>query len=452
MPISVYTPDGNRIVHRTSADFASRSAIPCCVHLMQYDQTLPIVCVELYLKGQVYVLPSGASVNIRVGKPDGTKVYNAVSGCNPARNAVYFEVTKQMAAAWGTALASLELVIDNRIAGSSYIALDIDRNPAQEDAIESSDEYKLLNEVIADAEAVISNPPKIQNGTWWIWDSAKKAYVDSGYSAGGGSGGTTEVFICTISGSKSTGYTCDKTVAEINTAYLAGKVVYAKDATRFMPLVSIAAPQLAHFCVALAAGVLVGYVVTGSGTVNEFSNALAKSKDIPTKLPNPNVLNIKVGENVTSYDGSNEQTIEIPDAAGGSGVFLVTFTTPTYDTGYYEECEVDKTLKQVLSAYREGKIVLARWGKFTLPLLHVYDAHNIIRFGCNYIPDPDTHDRSDSVTIIYSTDGDHDYGEVGYWEGDVLPMVTVADNGKFLRVVNGFWKAEAVPSAGGASF
>ena len=32
------------------------------------------------------------------------------------------------------------------------------------------------------------------------------------------------------------------------------------------------------------------------------------------------------------------------------------------------------------------------------------------------------------------------------------PAVTAADNGKFLRVVNGFWKAEAVPSAGGASF
>lgn len=32
------------------------------------------------------------------------------------------------------------------------------------------------------------------------------------------------------------------------------------------------------------------------------------------------------------------------------------------------------------------------------------------------------------------------------------PAVTAADNGKFLRVVNGVWTAEAVPSAGGASF
>lgn len=32
------------------------------------------------------------------------------------------------------------------------------------------------------------------------------------------------------------------------------------------------------------------------------------------------------------------------------------------------------------------------------------------------------------------------------------PAVTAADNGKFLRVVNGVWTAESVPSAGGASF
>lgn len=33
-----------------------------------------------------------------------------------------------------------------------------------------------------------------------------------------------------------------------------------------------------------------------------------------------------------------------------------------------------------------------------------------------------------------------------------LPDVTAADNGKFLRVVNGAWATETVPSAGGASF
>lgn len=34
----------------------------------------------------------------------------------------------------------------------------------------------------------------------------------------------------------------------------------------------------------------------------------------------------------------------------------------------------------------------------------------------------------------------------------VLPAITADDNGKFLRVVNGAWAAQTVPSAEGASF
>lgn len=33
-----------------------------------------------------------------------------------------------------------------------------------------------------------------------------------------------------------------------------------------------------------------------------------------------------------------------------------------------------------------------------------------------------------------------------------VPSVTASDNGKFLRVVNGAWSAETIPSANGGSF
>lgn len=36
--------------------------------------------------------------------------------------------------------------------------------------------------------------------------------------------------------------------------------------------------------------------------------------------------------------------------------------------------------------------------------------------------------------------------------GGGLPVVTTADNGKFLRVVGGAWGVETVPSAEAASF
>lgn len=38
------------------------------------------------------------------------------------------------------------------------------------------------------------------------------------------------------------------------------------------------------------------------------------------------------------------------------------------------------------------------------------------------------------------------------WSKKELPDVTTADNGKFLRVVNGAWSAETIPSANGGSF
>lgn len=38
------------------------------------------------------------------------------------------------------------------------------------------------------------------------------------------------------------------------------------------------------------------------------------------------------------------------------------------------------------------------------------------------------------------------------WNKKELPAVTASDNGKFLRVVNGAWRAETIPSANGGSF
>lgn len=49
-----------------------------------------------------------------------------------------------------------------------------------------------------------------------------------------------------------------------------------------------------------------------------------------------------------------------------------------------------------------------------------------------------------------------DAGKPTQWEaGEMtggLPNVTENNNGQFLRVVNGAWAADTVPSAGGASF
>lgn len=56
-----------------------------------------------------------------------------------------------------------------------------------------------------------------------------------------------------------------------------------------------------------------------------------------------------------------------------------------------------------------------------------------------------TQPAGDTHPVWIDPGGDHD-------DGGLLPAVTAADNGKFLRVVNGAWAAAAVNDANGVSF
>ena len=185
MSVSTYTPPSDRIIHYTTVDLGERWRLGTPVHLMQYDKSLPIIAVELYSGGDPYRIPANAEMNVRVGKRDGTKVYNPILGCNAGRTIAYVEVTRQISSVYGATFASLEVIIGSNVAGSSYILLDIAKNPAQDDAIDSSDEYKILTDIVNDAQQALAKAPVIQNGTWFIWDSDKKKYVDTGHSASG---------------------------------------------------------------------------------------------------------------------------------------------------------------------------------------------------------------------------------------------------------------------------
>lgn len=56
-----------------------------------------------------------------------------------------------------------------------------------------------------------------------------------------------------------------------------------------------------------------------------------------------------------------------------------------------------------------------------------------------------TQPTGDTHPVWINPDGDHD-------DGGLLPAVTAADTGKFLRVVNGAWAAAAINDANGVSF
>lgn len=54
-------------------------------------------------------------------------------------------------------------------------------------------------------------------------------------------------------------------------------------------------------------------MIDGAGTLTAKTDDVASKNDIPAELPNPLALNIKIGDTTTSYDGSAEKTVEIPE-------------------------------------------------------------------------------------------------------------------------------------------
>lgn len=141
-------------------------------------------------------------------------------------------------------------------------------------------------------------------------------------SVNGATGDVKSTFYVTVTQGDSNIATADKTAEEVYAAYTAGYAVYA-----IVNLSSLSEPLILPMTAALKDSNQVGLVFI---TLTEFrvvyaqysgsawfvaTATLAYSDDIPTipeYLPNPNALNIKIGDTTTSYDGSAAKTVEIP--------------------------------------------------------------------------------------------------------------------------------------------
>ena len=186
---STYTPNAYNQLKPCSADFDTRN-VPVPVHLVQYDRTLPILAVSLYKSGQPYAVPNDANVMVRLAKSDGFVVYNPALGVSSDRTIAYIAVTVQMTTCWGRQTAVVEVELDDKVACSGCLVLDVDKNPVQQGAIESSNEFKTLvelikfadqkaNEAQAAAEAAANSAQESKNSA----DSAAKSAESSKNSA-----------------------------------------------------------------------------------------------------------------------------------------------------------------------------------------------------------------------------------------------------------------------------
>lgn len=145
-----YSPPEGAILHNATLFLDDRD-IPSVVHLVQYDNGLQIIAATLKSGSQPYAVPENFSVRIRVGKPDGRKVYRDASGFSGDRTTVYFQTSEQMTAAEGYANAIVELANMDTVVGTAKMVLVIDKNPVSREDIQSTDEYQSIEQAISAA-------------------------------------------------------------------------------------------------------------------------------------------------------------------------------------------------------------------------------------------------------------------------------------------------------------
>lgn len=140
MATEVMTAPEGRIIHKTYA-VLSGAAIPQRVHVTQYDESLPVIACTLYKDGQLYTIPDGASVRLRMNK-NGLPVYHEAMGINDARHVVYLEITAQMTVLYGEFAMVIEVeTSDGKTAGTSYLRLIVRQNPVQNPELDNIPDY-----------------------------------------------------------------------------------------------------------------------------------------------------------------------------------------------------------------------------------------------------------------------------------------------------------------------
>ena len=142
-------------------------------------------------------------------------------------------------------------------------------------------------------------------------------------SVNGATGDVKSTFYVTVTQGDNNTATADKTAEEVYAAYTAGYAVYAivnPDNYAYpiiLPMtIGLKRPDLMLLVFVALTGPKRFMAAQYNGSAwSIITGTLASSEDIPTipeYLPNPNALNIKIGDTTTSYDGSAAKTVEIP--------------------------------------------------------------------------------------------------------------------------------------------
>lgn len=134
--------------------FLERKDIPVKIDVVRNTNAIPI---SFHIAD--YQIPEGTEARIYLHKPSGAEVYNSAA---IEENAVIVQPTMQMYAEEGEAIGQLQIIKDITVAASFAIVFCIHKNIISDSAIESKDEFGILDTLINQAREEIKNA---QNAT-----------------------------------------------------------------------------------------------------------------------------------------------------------------------------------------------------------------------------------------------------------------------------------------------
>ena len=122
---------------------------PVKIHYVQYSNEIPIIFII-----EDYTIPSGAEARFYLKKPSGLEIYNS---CEIDGQNIILKPTAQTFAEHGKQAGQIQVVIGDDILVSFILEFAIERNLISDSAIESSNEFGILDELIKEAQKAVAD-------------------------------------------------------------------------------------------------------------------------------------------------------------------------------------------------------------------------------------------------------------------------------------------------------
>lgn len=139
------------ILQSISLDFG-RDTLPITVFAKQNDQNSRFVKITPLNCGQTYTLDSGITARLQLTKPDG---HTVIDDATIENNTITAELTAQVLAAAGMAVAEIGLYKNDALLSSQVFYIDIKKAAYDMEAVESSDEYNSLVDALGRVDGAV---------------------------------------------------------------------------------------------------------------------------------------------------------------------------------------------------------------------------------------------------------------------------------------------------------